>query len=252
MESKYVNPAYLLWNETKAATFPLHTRLSRFLRYLDPMLLPAKFRRIFPSALTIILFAATAPAFGGQLRGAPRAAFAQRSMGNQGRPHPNQGRQGPRPQKQEHLEQWMNRHSNLPLDQQQRALESEPGFRQLPAQTQQHLRNRLTQLNNMPPEQRRRFIERNEAMERLTQPQRQQVLGAVHQLGALPEDRRRLVAHAFRDLREMPPPQRQAVLNSDRFRGQFSDQERGTLSDLLAVEPYLPASHPNEATQPGK
>jgi hypothetical protein len=111
------------------------------------------------------------------------------------------------------------------------------------------LRNRLTQLNNMPPEQRRRFIERNEAMERLTPPQRQQVRGAMQQLGALPQDRRRMVAHAFRDLREMPPSQRQEVLNSERFRGQFSDQERGTLSDLLAVEPWLPAQHPGEVPE---
>jgi hypothetical protein len=92
----------------------------------------------------------------------------------------------------------------------------------------------------MSPEQRRRIIEHTEAMERLTLPQRQQVRGALQQLGGLPEDRRRLVARAFRDLREMPPPQRQATFNSERFRGQFSDQERDTLSNLLAVEPYIP------------
>ncbi|MEO8736539.1 MAG: DUF3106 domain-containing protein [Edaphobacter sp.] len=146
----------------------------------------------------------------------------------------------------------MSRHNNLPLVQQQRALENEPGFRQLPAQTQQHLRNRLTQLNNMSPEQRRRLIERNEAIERLTPPQRQQFRGAMQQLGGLPEDRRRAVAHAFRDLRAIPPEQRQSVLNSESFREQFSDQERGTLSDLIAVEPYLPAPRPNAAAQPGK
>ena len=213
------------------------------------MLFSAKFRRIFVWTLTALLLPVAAPAFARP----PRALFAQRSMGGQGRPHLNPGRQqGPRPQKQEHLEQWMNRHSNLPLAQQQQALESEPGFRQLPEETQQHLRNRLTQLNNMPPEQRRRFIESNEAMEHLTPPQRQKVLGAVRQLGALPEDRRRLVAHAFRNLREMPPPQRQAILNSENFRGQFTDQERGTLSNLLAVEPYIPVSNPGQATQAGK
>jgi hypothetical protein len=54
------------------------------------------------------------------------------------------------------------------------------------------------------------------------------------------------VAQAFRDLREMPPSQRQEVLNSERFRGQFSDQERGTLSDLLTVAPWLPRQRPEE------
>lgn len=143
-------------------------------------------------------------------------------------------------QKQEHLAQWMDRHSSLPLADQQRALANEPGFRDLPPQTQQSMQNRLTQLNDMPPEQRRRLLEHMEAMERLTLPQRQQVRGAMQEYRTLPMDRRRMVARAFRDLREMPQPQRQAVLNSDRFRSQFSDQERGTLSSLLAVEPYIP------------
>ena len=57
----------------------------------------------------------------------------------------------------------MDRHSNLPLAEQQRALENEPGFRDLPPQTQQRMRDRLTQLNNMTPEQRRRILERTEA-----------------------------------------------------------------------------------------
>ncbi|WP_373694103.1 DUF3106 domain-containing protein [Edaphobacter paludis] len=146
----------------------------------------------------------------------------------------------------------MNRHGNMPLAQQQRALENEPGFRQLPPQTQQQLRNRLTQLNDMPPAQRQRLIERNEAIERLTPQQRQQVRGAMQQLGTLPADRRRMVARAFRDLREMDPSQRQAILSSDRFRSQFSPQERGTLSQLLDVEPLLPAPHSDGTSQPAR
>jgi hypothetical protein len=138
----------------------------------------------------------------------------------------------------------MNRHSNMNPAQQQRALSNEPGFRELPPQTQQHLHNLLNQLNDMPPEQRRRLIEHNEAIERLSLPQRQQVRGAMQQLGALPIDRRRMVARAFRDMRTMPPPQRQALLNSERFRNQFSPQERGTLGQLLDIAPYLPQQPP--------
>jgi transposase-like protein len=154
--------------------------------------------------------------------------------------------------KQEHLGQWMDRHSNLPLAEQQRALENEPGFRDLPPQTQQAMRNRLTQLNNMTPEQRRRMIEHTEAIEHLSPQQRQQVRTATEQYQGLPEDRRRLVARAFRDLREMPQPQRQALMNSDHFRSQFSDQERTMLSSLLTVEPYIPVQHPNDGPSYGK
>ncbi|RXH57191.1 hypothetical protein GRAN_0501 [Granulicella sibirica] len=60
------------------------------------------------------------------------------------------------------------------------------------------------------------------------------------QLGGLPEDRRRAVARAFRDLRSMPDNQRQQYLNSPAYRSQFSDQERGTINNLMSVEPYLP------------
>ena len=142
---------------------------------------------------------------------------------------------------QEHLAQWMDRHRNLPPAQQQSALEHEPGFQSLPADTQQRMRDRLTQLSAMPPQQRQRLLERTEAMEQLSPAQRQQVRGAMEQLSSLPQDRRRLVARAFRDIREMPIPERQAVLASDRFRNQFSESERGTLANLLTVEPYVPA-----------
>ncbi|HXC97047.1 MAG TPA: DUF3106 domain-containing protein [Edaphobacter sp.] len=183
---------------------------------------------------------------------------AMRRAGQAGHPAINAPRQAPKPggggpkANQEHLAQWMDRHSNLPLADQQRALEKEPGFRDLPPETQQRMRDRLTQLNNMSPEQRQRTLERTEIMEHLTPEQRQQFRSSVQQLGAFPEDRRRMVARAFHDLREMPVPQRQAVLNSDRFRGQFSDQERTTLSNLLSVEPYIPVQRPNEGPAVGK
>jgi hypothetical protein len=183
------------------------------------------------------------------------ASMRRAGQAGGGRPAMNVQRPGPGPgpkANQEHLGQWMDRHSNLPLQEQQRALEKEPGFRDLPPQTQQRMRDRLTQLNNMTPEQRRRTLEHTEAMEHLTPPQRQQVRGALEQYRGLPEDRRRLVARAFRDLREMPPPQRQAILSSDRFRGQFSEQERNTLSGLLTVEPYLPVQRPNDGPSFGK
>jgi hypothetical protein len=146
----------------------------------------------------------------------------------------------------------MERHNNLPPAEQQKALENEPGFKDLPPQTQQQLRNSLNRLNNMSPEQRRRALARTEAMEHLNPQQRSQVRDALGQLGSLPMDRRRLVARAFRDLREMPEPQRQAILNSDRFKSQFSDQERGTLSNLLSVEPYLPVQRPSDGVEAGK
>jgi hypothetical protein len=180
-----------------------------------------------------------------QARGPAHPVQGQRSV-------PQKPDQSQQYQRQEHLSQWMERHNNLPPAEQQKALENEPGFKDLPPQTQQQLRNSLNRLNNMSPEQRRRALARTEAMEHLNPQQRSQVRDALGQLGSLPMDRRRLVARAFRDLREMPEPQRQAILNSDRFKSQFSDQERGTLSNLLSVEPYLPVQRPSDGVEAGK
>jgi Protein of unknown function (DUF3106) len=152
--------------------------------------------------------------------------------------------QGPRPRlennQQAHLGTWLQRHGNLPPEQQERALQSEPGFNRLPPETQQKLLNRLRQINRMPPNQRQRTVDHIEALERLTPQMRQQVRASFQDFHTLPEDRQRMVRKAFRDLREYPPEQRQAMMNSGQFQAQFTPQERGILGNILAVEPYHP------------
>jgi hypothetical protein len=105
----------------------------------------------------------------------------------------------------EHLPEWMNQHGGMTLEQQQAALDREPGFRQLPPQTQMQMHQRLAQLNAMTPEQRARTLAHTEAMERLNPAQRSQVRGALEQLGSLPMDQRRQVMRSFRELRMLPP-----------------------------------------------
>jgi hypothetical protein len=139
-----------------------------------------------------------------------------------------------------HLGAWLQRHGNLPPEQQERALQSEPGFNRLPPDTQQKLLNRLRQINRMPPNQRQRTVDHIEALERLTPQMRQQVRASFQDFHALPEDRQRMVRKAFRDLREYPPEQRQALMSSGQFQAQFTPQERSILGNILAVEPYHP------------
>lgn len=139
----------------------------------------------------------------------------------------------------EHLAQWMNQHSNLTPDQQQRALEREPGFQQLPQQTQQRMRDRLAQLDAMPPQQRQRLLANTEVMEHLSLDQRAEVRGAMQQLGTLPVDQRRAVARSFRELRGLPSDQRAAAANSSQY-GWMNESQRSALNNLLRVEPLLP------------
>lgn len=141
---------------------------------------------------------------------------------------------------QPHLGAWLARHGNLTPQQQERALQNEPGFNRLPPETQQKLTNRLQQLNRMPPEQRQRTVEHIEALEHLTPQMRQQVRASFQDFHTLPPDRQRMVRKAFRDLREYPPEQRQALMNTGQFQAQFSPHERSILGNILAVEPYHP------------
>lgn len=141
--------------------------------------------------------------------------------------------------KNEHLLEWIDRHSNLTPEQRQAALGQEPGFRSLPPEKQQRLRARLAQLNAMTPGKRHHLLEWNAAIERLNPEQRSQWDKAMKQLAALPSDQHLYVARTFRGLRELPPEQRKAVLSSERY-SHLNDAERATLNSLMAVEPLLP------------
>jgi DNA-directed RNA polymerase subunit F len=154
---------------------------------------------------------------------------------------------------QPHLGTWLQQHGNLPPEQQEKALESEPGFSRLAPETQQKLIDRLRQINRMPPKQRQRTVDHIEAMERLSPQMRQEVRSSLQEYRTLPEDRQRLMRKALRDLREYPPEQRAAMMNSGQFQAQFSPQERSILSNVLAVEPYSPmhGARPNDGLEYG-
>ena len=139
----------------------------------------------------------------------------------------------------DHLPEWMNQHRGLTLEQQQQALDREPGFHELPSTTRQRMRERLSQLNAMSPQERERIVDRTEVMESLSPGQRTEVRGAMQQLGSLPPNQRQMVARSFRELRQLPPNQRMAAMNSERYRW-MNDQQRTTLTNLIQVAPMLP------------
>jgi len=155
-----------------------------------------------------------------------------------------------RAEREEHLERWMQSHSNMSLAEQQRALQSEPGFRELPPQVQQNRLNMLARLYNMNPNQRNRILNRTEALERMAPAQRQEWRDAVQRLNTVPPGRKRLIAGAILTLREMPPEQREAILNSPSYSAQFSPEERRTLRTLLMAEPYPAAAAPRPPYPP--
>jgi hypothetical protein len=132
---------------------------------------------------------------------------------------------------------WLQSHKDLPLDQQLKLLENEPGFKKLPADRQAALRDRLKKFNSLPPDKRDQALQRMEFLAKLTPVQRQQLRNANEQLKGLPPERQVAVHTALRHLRQMPPAERQQVIQSDRFRSTFSDQEQKLISQLAEMSP---------------
>src|SRR5712691_3740681 len=147
-----------------------------------------------------------------------------------------------------HSGQWLNQHREQPLDQQRRALQSDPQFRRLPADRQQRLEQPLQRFNNLPPERQQQVLRRMETWEHLTPQQKQQFRSYDSQFKNLPPDRQQAVRNAIQTLRAMPPDARQREIQAGRF-SQFSPQERQMLNDaahlpLAPNEPSAPSAEP--------
>ncbi len=140
--------------------------------------------------------------------------------------------------------EWLQAHKDLPLDQQIKLLENEPGFKKLSADHQEALRDRLKKFNSLPPDKRDQALQRMEFLAKLTPQQRQELRSANEQLKGLPPDRQVAVHTALRHLRQMPPAERQQVIQSDRFRSTFSDQEQKLISQLAEMSPQEGGAQP--------
>jgi len=154
-----------------------------------------------------------------------------------------QAREVPRPPgagTQRHGGDWLRTHRDLPLQEQQKALQSDPQFRKLPPQQQQRLENRLQNFNSLPPQEQQRRLNRIETWEHLTPQQKTQARQLATQWQQLTPQRRQMMKTAIGDLRAMPPDQREKVLDSPRFKSMFSEQERGMLRDTTKL-PLAPA-----------
>jgi hypothetical protein len=132
---------------------------------------------------------------------------------------------------------WLQAHKDLPLDQQVKLLENEPGFKKLSADRQAALLDRLKKFSSLTPAKRDQALQRMEFLAKLSPQQRQQLRDANQQLQGLPAERQVAVHTALRHLRQMPPTQRQQVIQSDRFRSTFSDQEQKLIGQLAEMNP---------------
>lgn len=174
--------------------------------------------------------------------------FRPPAQANSQKPPKNSGN-NPKPAHK--MGEWLNQHKNLPPDQQEKLLENDPSFKHLPPEQQAALKERLRKFNNLPPEQQERVRQRMQFMASLTPEQRQQVREANQTLQGMPQDRQIMIHKALRHLRQMDPQQREQEMNSERFKSLFSEQERGVLNKLSAINPPEAAPNPQGPANEG-
>lgn len=143
----------------------------------------------------------------------------------------NQGRRHPGP----HFGDWLRRNLNMPSDQKEKALESDPNFQKLPPDRQDRLKQRLQKFNALPTDQQERILKRMETWEHMTPEQHQKARALFDRMRAMPEERRNLIRDQFRSLASQSSYQRQRTMNSDQFKRQFNDEERNVISDWLEL-----------------
>src|ERR1051326_5109783 len=175
----------------------------------------------------------------------------------QSSPQPEPQYQQPRayqpPPDGHHSGQWLNQHRSLPLDQQRRALQSDPQFRRLPPDRQQKFEQRLQRFDSLPPDRQQQVLRRMETWEHLTPQQKQQFRSFDSQYKSLAPDRRQAVRNAIETLRAMPPQARQREIDSGRF-SQFSPEERQVLNNAarLPLAPSQTSSPDNSQPNTGR
>jgi len=193
----------------------------------------------------VMVAVAMLPALGAAQKATPRPAPPRSA------PAPQQHVAPPAvqaPRQQRHAGDWLRQYKDLPPDEQEKALQNDPAFRNLPPRRQQILRDRLQSFSSLPPQQQLRVLNRMETWEHLTPEQKQEARQVFKEMKQLPPDRRRLVHKAIDDLRTMPTDQREQIINSDRFKGEFSDQER----ELMRGATRLPLAPADSGDQPGQ
>lgn len=164
-------------------------------------------------------------------------------------PHAQTERGGQQPGSPK-LGAWLRAHKDLPLDQQEKLLESNPNFKRRSPQVQAQLKKQLEWFNGLPAQQKEKALRNMEYWEKLTPDQHKQIKDAHQHMETLPAERRVMVRKELHTLRRMPQAAREQRLQSDEFKSTFSDQEQSILRNLAEINPPAQTPAPSENATP--
>jgi hypothetical protein len=131
---------------------------------------------------------------------------------------------------------WVDNMRGMSPEEQERFMQNDARFKNLPPGRQQQIRNNLQRWNSLSPEQQAEAQRREEALEHMTPDQRQyftNVVGPRYQ--ALPQARKQVINRHLAMLGQMSPETQQTALNDPRFTEGMSPDEQQTLRDLNSL-----------------
>jgi hypothetical protein len=161
----------------------------------------------------------------------PNAAGGQPNLQQNGKPGPGapsnaRGMAGLPPK-------WVENLQEMSPEEQDRFLQNNQRFHNLPPERQQQIRQRLQRWNRLTPEERNALRDRERIFERMTPEQRQHIQQELlPKWQQLPLDRRQRLIGRLRTLRGLSDSERQARLNDPRFMQGLTRDEQGMLRDL--------------------
>ncbi|MGA8035638.1 MAG: DUF3106 domain-containing protein [Candidatus Acidiferrales bacterium] len=121
-------------------------------------------------------------------------------------------------------------------EEQQRFMQNNERFRNLPPAQQAQIRQNLQKWNSLSPTERNAIRDRQETWQRMSPEQRQYVQRTLlPKWQAMSPDRKQLVTGRLHTLQQMSPADRQAALNDPRFMQGLSPDEQSVLRGLDSV-----------------
>ncbi|HUN87543.1 MAG TPA: DUF3106 domain-containing protein [Terriglobales bacterium] len=161
----------------------------------------------------------------------------------QNQPHRNaqSAPNGQRGQANPRMGDWLRSNQGKSFAQQKQSLENDPDFKKLTPERQQELQQRLQKFNNLPPDQQQRILERIDKFNRMSPQQRAQARALLDRMRTLPEERRNLIRQQIHALVGMTPDQRQRFMSSEQFDRQYSPDEREMMTRALELNDQIPA-----------
>jgi hypothetical protein len=140
---------------------------------------------------------------------------------------------------------WADQLRTMTPEQQQRFLNNNQRFLDLPPARQAQVRNQLRQWNSLGPEQQQAILDRERVWQSMSPQQQSYVRNTLlPQWQSMPPARRQVMLKKLHDLRGLDDTQRAAKLNDESFNSGLDPNERQMLRDLSGLrvteEPTVP------------